>query len=49
MICRYLEILKLRFGDTGEDSLYQCEVMLKDMRENGVWINFAHIPHVIDI
>eukprot|EP00088_Acartia_fossae_P022438 TRINITY_DN2363_c0_g1_i3.p1 TRINITY_DN2363_c0_g1~~TRINITY_DN2363_c0_g1_i3.p1 ORF type:complete len:803 (-),score=175.51 TRINITY_DN2363_c0_g1_i3:526-2934(-) len=31
---RYLEMLKLRFGDSGEDSVYQCEVMLKDIGDS---------------
>jgi len=31
---RYLEMLKLRFGESGEDSLYQCEVMLKDISDS---------------
>jgi len=31
---RYLEMLKLRFGGSGEDSVYQCEVMLKDIGDS---------------
>ena len=31
---RYLEMLKLRFGEMRDDSLVQCEVMLKDITDS---------------